>query len=124
MIYWHPTLTLRGVIHITSPFIDGASWEHLIKHLDLKMNPEQLETSPSGDILLSILKVWSRKELVTVRCFCDVCNELGITVVGKKLKLAEQNITTASENSATDASSLANIVEGTGGKHCSPDYNV
>ncbi|KAL5477288.1 hypothetical protein EMCRGX_G024061 [Ephydatia muelleri] len=99
---------------------DCASWENLIEYLHLKMNPDQLETSPSGDILLSILKVWSRKDMVTIRCFCNVCNELGITVVEKQLKMVEQNIT-ASESST---SSLVNLVEGTEGNLCSPAYNV
>eukprot|EP00731_Ephydatia_muelleri_P022581 Em0015g164a len=65
----------------------------LIQHVGLKMNVHQLKESSPGHILLTILKEWNaHMKAVTVRRFCDVCNELGILKVEQYLKKVEQGM--------------------------------
>ena len=65
----------------------------LIQHVGLKMNVHQLKNSSPGDILLTILKEWNaHMKAVTVRRFCDVCNELGILEVEQYMKKVEQEM--------------------------------
>lgn len=111
-------LKLRDTIAHPFSKIAGAtdgSWENLISYLQLKMYPEHLETAPPGDILMAILKVWSRKEVVTVRRFCEVSNHLEIFVVEQQLKAVEQLL---------KEPSLSKIVEGSNGHLCSPAFAV
>ena len=112
----------------TSVSSDGTNWEGLIKHLNLKMIAEQLETSPPGDILLAILKMWKKKDIVTVKRFCEVCNELGIPAVEKRLKMAEQKMKTSqgtcNEAPSPSSSSLLSFLEDTEGGRCSNERSV
>ena len=65
----------------------------LIEHVGLKMNVRQLKESSPGHILLKILKEWdAHMKAVTVRRFCDVCNELGILEVEQYMKKMEQGM--------------------------------
>ena len=65
----------------------------LIQHVGLKMNVHQLKNSSLGHILLTILKEWNaHMKAVTVRRFCDVCNELGILEVEQYMKKVEQGM--------------------------------
>eukprot|EP00731_Ephydatia_muelleri_P023073 Em0015g656a len=60
----------------------------LIKHVGLEMNVNQLKEFSPGDILLAILKEWNAQvKVVTVRRFCDVCNELGIREVEQYMEM-------------------------------------
>ena len=71
-------------------FTDETIWMSLIKHVGLEMNVIQLKQSSPGDILLTILKEWNaHMKAVTVRHFCDVCNELGILEVEQYMKKVE-----------------------------------
>ena len=55
------------------------------------MDANQLKNFPPEDILLTILKEWNdQKGVVTVRRFCDVCNELGILEVEQYMKHEEE----------------------------------
>ena len=78
------------------------------------MNAEQLETSPPGDILLAILRVWNKKEVVTVRHFSDVCSELGITAIEQRLKMVKPN-TKEVEQTRYNIESIASLIL----HHCS-----
>ena len=65
----------------------------LIEHVGLKMNVHQLKESSPGDTLLTILKEWNaHMKAVTVRHFCDVCNELRILEVEQYMKKVEQGM--------------------------------
>lgn len=60
----------------------------LIKHVGLEMNVDQLKEFSPGDILLAILKEWNAHvKVVTVRRFCDVCNQLGILEVEQYMEM-------------------------------------
>ena len=77
---------------------DGT-WEHLIVHLERKLHPDFkmsatiLERKPVGDILLLIVREWSKVgDRVTVREFCDFSkNQLKIGRVKHILSEAERD---------------------------------
>ena len=81
------------------------------------MNAEELETSPPGDILLAILRVWNKKEVVTVRHFCDVCCELEIPAIKQRLEQAMKT----SQSRASETSSLVSFKTG---EWCSEEHDV
>lgn len=76
----------------------GGTWEHLLQFLDeeveIPIEADSLDGSVDGDILLSIVKSWSKKETVTVKRFCQVVTGnkplLGITRVKEILEHAEK----------------------------------
>lgn len=55
------------------------------------MDANQLINFPPEDILLTIVKEWNdQKGAVTVRHFCNVCNELRILEVEQYMKTEEE----------------------------------
>ena len=81
------------MIYCICLFIDQTNWMSLIKRVGLEMNVDQLKELPPGDILLAILKEWNAHvKVVTVRRFCDVCNELGILEVEQYMKKMEHGV--------------------------------
>lgn len=71
--------------------LGGADWEHLIQHLDLNMDASKLEGQPPGDIVLEIVRVWEKKENVTVAKFSEVSRAIGIDTIGHILQEAAEN---------------------------------
>ena len=76
MNYWQNRL-VSGLL--STPLITGdGTWEHLIVHLERELHPNfkmsatVLEQKPVGDILLQIVREWSKVGgKVTVEDFCD-----------------------------------------------------
>ena len=63
------------------PHSGAGTWEHLLQYVSHKvgvdMDARKLETLPLGDIILSIVQEWMRKEKVSVERFCTVSSKLG-----------------------------------------------
>lgn len=55
----------------------------------LQMTVEGLESKAVGEIIVAIVSAWRRKERVTIRRFCEISNELGITVMQDVLESAD-----------------------------------
>ena len=64
-----------------TPHAGAGTWEHLLEHVSqevgVKMDARKLETDPLGDIVLSIVREWMRKEKVSIERFCAVSTKLG-----------------------------------------------
>ena len=58
------------------------------------MDARKLETLPLGDIILSIVQEWMRKEKVSVKRFCTVSSKLGnlrIEAIMKEIETKLEN---------------------------------
>lgn len=58
------------------------------------MDARKLETLPLGDIILSIVQEWMRKEKVSVKQFCSVSSKLGnlrIEAIMKEIEAKLEN---------------------------------
>ena len=84
---------------ISHTLTGDGTWEHLIVHLERKLRPDfkmsatVLEQKPVGDILLLIVREWSKVGgKVTVEDFCDFSkNQLKIGRVEHILSKAESD---------------------------------
>ena len=74
---------------------DTGTWEHMIDFLQnkaqLKMDAPALDGTDVAEIIVSIVMAWRKKENVTVRKFCDLCNELHVYAVQELMEKAEDN---------------------------------
>ena len=102
----------------TKPHAGNGTWEHLVLHLEEKLNAkekfmnldelEKLSHSP-GDIVLCIVQEWARREAVTVSHFCRVSQNLGNERVYSILSsMAQTDSLSSSLNTCVELQSLKN----------------
>lgn len=76
-----------------TPHSGAGTWEHLLQYVSHKvgvdMDARKLETLPLGDIILSIVQEWMRKEKVSVKRFCIVSSKLGNLRIEEIMKEVE-----------------------------------